>query len=253
MRITILGSGTSTGVPVIGCKCNVCRSGDGKNQRTRASVLVGVNGRNLLIDTPPDLHQQAIANKLERLDAVIFTHDHADHIFGLDDLRAFNFSQDGAVPIYASSKVMSRIQLLFDYIWNPEAQVGGGKPLLEAHTIEGEFELFGARVKPVALLHGGQQIHGYRINNFAYATDCSAMPEQSRELLSGLDLLVLGALRFRPHSTHFSLDQALEEIARIRPRRALLTHLSHSFDYSELNPSLPKGVELAYDGMVIEV
>jgi len=253
MKITILGSGTSTGVPVIGCKCNVCQSVDPKNKRTRASALVSVNGKNILIDTPPDLHQQAIANRVEKLEAVIFTHDHADHIFGLDEIRSFNFSQDSAIPIYAGKKVMSRIQLLFDYIWNPEAPAGGGKPLLEAHSISGDFEIAGTKIRPIEISHGAQTIFGYRIQDFAYLTDCSGIADASRKLLSGLELLVIGALRFRPHPTHFSLNQALEEIHKLNPRMALLTHLSHSFDYAELNPSLPKPTELAYDGMTLEI
>jgi phosphoribosyl 1,2-cyclic phosphate phosphodiesterase len=252
MKVTILGCGTSTGVPVIGCKCNVCRSRDPKNRRTRTSALVSVGGKNLLIDTPPDFHQQAIANNLDNVDAVLYTHDHADHIFGMDDLRGFNFSQQGSIPIYASEKTMARIRLLFDYIWNPEAPVGGGKPMLDAHVINGEFDACGIRVRPIDIFHGARTINGFRINDFVYLTDCSGIPDQSRELLKDSRLLVLGALRFRPHPTHFSLSGALEEIARIRPGNAVLTHLSHSFDYQELNNSLPKGVELAYDGMVKE-
>jgi phosphoribosyl 1,2-cyclic phosphate phosphodiesterase len=253
MKVTILGCGTSTGVPVIGCKCNVCQSKDKKNQRTRASVLVSIDGQNLLIDTPPDFRFQALENNVERVDAVIFTHDHADHIFGLDEIRSFNFSQDGAIPIYATKKVMTRIQTLFDYIWNPEAPLGGGKPMLEANVINGGFERAGVKVQPIEIMHGGQAISGYRIQNFAYLTDCSGIPDKSREKLHGLELLILGALRFRPHPTHFSLEEALDEIRKINPKRAVLTHLSHSFDYNELNSTLPQGIELAYDGMIIEV
>ena len=253
MKVTILGCGTSTGVPVIGCKCNVCQSQDKKNRRTRASALVSIDGQNLLINTPPDFHFQAIENHVERVDAVIFTHDHADHIFGLDDIRSFNFYQDGAIPIYATKKVMTRIQNVYDYIWNPKSPVGGGKPMLEAKIIDGGFDRDGVKIQPIEIMHGGQPISGYRIRDFAYLTDCSGVPDQSRQKLRGLELLVLGALRFRPHPTHFSVGEALEEIRRINPRRAVLTHLSHSFDYNELNPSLPKGVELAYDGMTIEV
>jgi len=253
MKITILGCGTSTGVPVVGCKCNVCRSADLKNKRTRASALVMVNGLNILIDTPPDLHQQALANGLERVDAVIFTHDHADHIFGMDELRSFNFAQNGAIPIYASPKVMDRVKLLFDYIWNPGTPIGGGKPLLDAHPVSGEFEVAGVKITPIEIFHGSQAIWGFRIQDFAYLTDCSSIPDASRRLLSGLKLLVIGALRFRPHPTHFSINQALKEIEKLKPAHALLTHLSHSFDYQELNPKLPPHVELAYDGICLEI
>jgi phosphoribosyl 1,2-cyclic phosphate phosphodiesterase len=252
MKVTILGCGTSTGVPVIGCKCNVCRSDDPKNHRTRASVLVRAEGKNLLIDTPPDFHHQAISNHIDHVDAVIYTHDHADHIFGLDDLRGFNFSQQGSIPIYAGPKTISRIQLLFDYIWNPDSPMGGGKPSLDARVINGGFIVCGVKVTPIDIFHGEQAIFGYRINDFIYLTDCSGIPDQSRGLLENSELLVLGALRFRPHPTHFCLDQALAEIDKIKPESAVLTHLSHSFDYDELNHALPKGVELAYDGMVKE-
>jgi len=253
MKVVVLGSGTSTGVPVIGCKCNVCTSSDPRNRRRRASVLISVQGKNLIIDTPPDFHQQALENHIERVDAVLFTHDHADHIFGLDELRIFNFLQGGKIPLYAHKKTLSRIQRLFDYIWDPEAPVGGGKPLLEALPINGRFNLEGIEIIPIEIYHGKQTIYGYRIGNFAYLTDCSGIPDSSREKLKDLDLLILGALRYRPHPTHFSLSEALEEIERIQPKRALLTHLSHSFDYQTTSQELPRGVELAYDQMVIEL
>jgi len=253
MKVTILGSGTSTGVPVVGCRCNVCLSRDPKNYRTRTSILVSVAGKNLVIDTPPDFHQQALANHLEEIDAVLFTHEHADHIFGLDELRMFNFIKGGPIPIYGSLRVINRIRLLYDYIWDPEAPIGGGKPMLETFGVDGEFEVFGVGVKPIEIYHGPQMIYGYRINDFAYLTDCSGIPEKSREKLAGLKVLIMGALRFRPHPTHFSLEQALDEIKLLKPRRAILTHLGHSFDYQEMNSILPEGVELAYDGMMIEV
>lgn len=253
MKLTILGCGTSTGVPVIGCRCNVCLSTNPRNRRTRACALLSANGKNILIDTPPDLRRQALANNIERVDAIIFTHDHADHIFGLDDIRSFNFAQTGPIPIYAGKKVMARIKILFDYIWDPNAPMGGGKPLLDAHPIEGKFELFGIKVEPVEILHGPQTIYGYRIFDFAYLTDCSGIPAQSLNRLKALDLLVIGALRFRPHPTHFSVREALIQIEKINPKRAILTHLSHSFDYEEFNSSLPKQVQLAYDGMAVEL
>ncbi len=253
MKVVVLGSGTSTGVPVVGCKCNVCTSTDPRNRRRRASVLISVQGKNLIIDTPPDFHEQALENQLERVDAVLFTHDHADHIFGLDELRIFNFLQGGKIPIYAHKKTLGRIQRLFDYIWDPEAPMGGGKPLLEAIPINGRFTWEGLEIIPIEIYHGKQTIYGYRLGNFAYLTDCSGIPDSSREKLKGLDLLILGALRYRPHPTHFSLEEALREIEKIQPERALLTHLSHSFDYQTTNQELPEGVELAYDRMVVEL
>lgn len=238
---------------MVGCKCNVCTSKDPRNKRRRASVLISVNGKNLVIDTPPDFHEQALFCGLERIDAVLFTHDHADHIFGLDELRIFNFLQGGPIPIYAGKKTLARIQRLFDYIWDPDAPVGGGKPNLVAHSINKAFKIEDIEVLPVEIYHGRQIIYGYRIGDFAYLTDCSGIPPKSRELLFGLKLLVIGALRYRPHPTHFSLAEALEEIARLAPERALLTHLSHSFDYESTSQELPQGVELAYDGLVVEI
>ncbi len=251
MKVTILGSATSTGVPVVGCGCNVCLSGNPRNKRTRTSALVEVEGKNILIDTPPDLHQQAIANRVEKIDAVIYTHAHADHIFGLDELRIFNFLQEGPIPIYGGEKTIDRIKKIFDYIWDSEVSMGGGKPMINAHPIQGEFDLFGIKIQPIEILHGAQIIYGYRIRDFAYLTDCSGIPDSSRKYLSGLQALVLGALRFRPHPTHFCFSQAVSEIQRIQPGRGLLTHLSHCFDAEEEDYFLSHNVELAYDGMEI--
>ena len=241
------------GVPVAGCHCNVCYSKDRRNKRTRTSVLVSIHGRNILIDTPPDLHQQVIDNKIEKIDAVLYTHDHADHIFGLDELRIFNFQQEAPIPIYGSKKTISRIKKIFDYIWDNKAPTGGGKPLIHAHFIKAELDIFGIKIQPVQILHGDQTILGFRIMDFAYLTDCSQIPEKSRSLLMNLDVLILGALRFRPHSTHLSFSQALAEIKRLKPKRAILTHLSHSFDATEEDYFASNNVELAYDGMTIEI
>jgi len=253
MKVTVLGSATSTGVPVAGCRCNVCQSKDRRNKRTRTSALVSIDGRNILIDTPPDLHQQVIDNNIEKIDAVIYTHDHADHIFGLDELRIFNFLQEGPIPIYGGKKTIARIQKIFEYIWDPEAPMGGGKPMIQAHAVNAAFDLFGLQVQPIEIFHGPQVIYGYRISDFAYLTDCSRIPDPSRESLSGLKLLILGALRYRPHSTHFSFSEAVAEIKRLQPERALLTHLSHCFDAEEGDYFLSHNVELAYDGLVIEL
>ena len=253
MKVTVLGTATSTGVPVVGCECNVCRSSDPRNKRTRTSVLVSESGKNLLIDTPPDFHQQALSNRITRIDAVLYTHDHADHVFGLDELRIFNFIQESPIPIYGNRKTIARIKKIFDYIWDEQAPVGGGKPMLKAHAVKGGFQPAGIEVLPVEIWHGKQTILGYRIGDFAYLTDCSGIPEASREALRGLKLLILGALRFRPHPTHFSFSAAVAEIRRLKPARALLTHLSHSFDPAEEEFFASQQVELAYDGMVVEI
>lgn len=253
MKITILGCGTSTGVPVVGCPCNVCTSPDRRNFRTRASLLVEWQGRNFLVDTAPDLHLQALAVKLRRVDAVFYTHSHADHIFGLDELRVFNFIQGGMIPVYGRPETIEQIKRIFDYIWDPEAPLGGGKPLVEPRVLNGKVEVFGLPVQAVEIWHGQRLINGYVFGRMGYLTDCSGLPDASRPLLQDKELLIVGALRHRPHPTHFHLQAALDLIAELKPRRALLTHLSHSFDYEKTNAELPAGVELAYDGQVIEL
>jgi phosphoribosyl 1,2-cyclic phosphate phosphodiesterase len=261
MKITVLGCGTSTGVPVIGCPCEVCNSRNPRNRRTRASIMVSNGRKNILVDTSPDLRSQALDNGICNIDAVLYTHTHADHIFGLDELRIFNFLQGEKITLYGSEKTLSEIRTTFRYIWNPNAPVGGGKPMLETQILNGRLELSGISVEPVEILHGKQKIYGYvfetpgdsRSSGFAYLTDCSAMPDGTKERVRGKDVLILGALRYRPHPTHFSLDQALAAIEELRPERAFLTHLSHSFEYEKVNAELPGGVELAYDGMLIEL
>jgi len=252
VRITVLGSGTSTGVPVIGCNCPVCISSDPRNRRHRASVLVSYNDRNVLIDTATDLRQQALDNRIESVNAVLFTHTHADHIHGIDELRAFNFMQGAKIPLYGSAASIERIRRSFEYIFT-KVQAGGGKPILKTHVIDGAFDLFGERWIPVDIYHGRLVITGFRVGGFAYLTDCSAIPEESFALLEDLDVLILGALRYTSHPTHFSIPQAVEAIGRIGPRRAYLTHLSHRVDHAELLQQLPEGVEPAWDGLVIDI
>jgi phosphoribosyl 1,2-cyclic phosphate phosphodiesterase len=187
------------------------------------------------------------------VDAVLYTHTHADHIFGLDELRIFNFIQGNRIPIYGNEECISDLRSIFSYIWDPNAPLGGGKPMLETHVLNGSFELFRVRVEPVEILHGRLRIYGYVFGSFAYLTDCSHIPDETREKVKGKDVLIIGALRYRPHPTHFSLDEALAAIEELKPGQAFLTHLSHSFDYEKTNAELPSGVELAYDGMAIEL
>jgi phosphoribosyl 1,2-cyclic phosphate phosphodiesterase len=254
MRVTILGCGTSTGVPVVGCPCEVCHSADPRNQRTRSSIVVSANGSNLLVDTAPELRLQALAAGLERVDAVLFTHDHADHIFGLDELRTFNFIMGRPIPIYGGEKVIHRIKTVFSYIWDPAAPKGGGLPMIEPHVLDGALTLGGIQVTPLPLLHGEQTIYGFKFDGrLAYLTDCSAVPDQTKDAVRGLPLVIIDALRYRPHSTHFSVDEALALIAEIKPQRALITHMSHSLDYRRLAAELPPGTAPAYDGQVIEL
>ncbi len=252
LTVTLLGTGTSHGVPCIACNCAVCNSEDPRNQRHRCSVLLQHAGRNLLIDTATEFRMQAIRAGMTHLDAILFTHSHADHISGLDDVRSFSERQGAPIPCYGTADCLEDIRRRFDYIFK-ETQLGGGKPRLEMHPIEGPLDIFGLEVIPVPVYHGQLTVLGYRFGRVAYVTDCNQIPESSMELLQGLDLLILDALRWRPHPTHFTVDQSLEVIARLQPARSYLTHLTHDLDYAATNAVLPPGVELAYDGLTLEV
>lgn len=253
MKLTILGSGTSTGVPVIGCRCDICTSTEPRNKRTRSSALIEAGPSSILVDTSTDLRAQALKNGLARIDAVLFTHCHADHVHGIDDLRAFNHAQGGApIPCYGNERTIRGVRKTFEYIFRDNAG-DGWKPSLTTKVVEGDFTAAGVKFTTIDVIHGSARILGFRTNGVAYVTDCSGLPGESIEKLRGVDALVLGALRYTPHPTHFNIDQALAAIERIRPGRAVLTHLGHNLDYTVDNDKLPDGVELAYDGMVIEV
>ncbi|MBI5236538.1 MAG: MBL fold metallo-hydrolase [Deltaproteobacteria bacterium] len=251
MKLTVLGCGTSTGVPIIGCKCVVCASPHPRNKRTRSSLLVEINGLSILIDTSTDLRTQALRHGLERLDGVLFTHHHADHVHGIDDLRAFNMAQGTVIPCYGNKAAISRIRSMFKYIFTQDPN-DGWKPRLSMRVVKGRFKLSGIEVQPINILHGKETILGYRIGSVAYLTDCSSIPEESMAALKKLDLLILGALRHKPHPTHFSIGEAIEAARKIAARRTVFTHLGHNVDYETDNAGLPQGVELAYDGMVVE-
>ena len=239
---------------MIGCACAVCRSEDPRDKRLRPSICLEVpGGAAILVDMTPDLRQQALAHGLTRLDAVLFTHSHADHILGLDDIRRFNFIQGGAIPCYATADVWENIRRTFSYIFDGVPRQGGGIPKIDAHEIAGPFDAAGMRVVPVPLFHGQMPILGFRFGDFAYLTDCSAIPGESWALVAGVDTLVIDALRDKKHATHFTVDEALEAIARIAPERAYLTHMSHDLGHAETNARLPRGVELAYDGLSFDV
>ncbi len=252
MKITILGCGTSSGVPVIACGCSVCTSVNHKDKRTRTSALVTINNKNILIDTSTDLRQQALANNIKRIDAVIFTHPHADHIHGIDELRSFNIVQKEKIPCYGNDSIIQRIKEIFNYIFSTDEKESW-TPELEIFKISSAFDLFGVKIQPVEILHGKLNIFGYRIENFAYITDCSSMPDDSKKQLKGIELLVLGALRQKPHPTHFSIQQALELVDELKPKQTILTHLSHNIGFDETSELLPDNVKLAYDGMQIEI
>ena len=253
-RVTFLGSGTSHGVPMIGCSCPVCRSGDPRDARLRPSIYVDVPGRaRLLVDTTPDLRQQALRYGVTRIDAVLFTHSHADHILGLDDMRRFNTLQGGAIPCYANRTAWDILKRTFYYAFDGLPRLGGGVPQVEELEAAGPFSVGGVRVVPVPVWHGEMPILGFRFGSFAYVTDCSRIPDESWPLLDGVETLVLGALRDEPHPTHFTVAEALEVIRRAGPRTAYLTHMNHDLGHAATNARLPAGVELAYDGLVLDV
>ncbi|MCD6580677.1 MAG: GPMC system MBL fold metallohydrolase [Desulfuromusa sp.] len=247
LKITVLGSGTSTGIPVIGCRCAVCLSDHPCNQRTRCSALLSYGKYNILIDTSTDLRQQALREDIRRVDAVFYTHSHADHVHGIDDLRGFNLRSKQPIPLYGSEQTLTIIRNSFSYIFDksvPYSYI----PRLELHPIDKPIELFGLEIIPIPMLHGQMQTFGYRCGPFAYLTDCNAIPPSSLELLDGLELLILDGLRFTPHNTHFNIPQAIEMAQRIEAKQTLLTHLSHEVDHPVHDPQLPDGINLACDG-----
>ncbi len=249
MKITFLGTGTSVGVPSVGCECETCLSDDPRDKRLRTSVLIEHHGRNFLIDASTDFRQQALRIGLKRLDAILFTHSHADHCFGLDDTRPIMF-REGAIACFATEVTWQGLRRIYAYVFEPAGYPG--VPRIIPHRIEGDFCMFGLNVNPLTVTHGRLAVTAFRINDFAYVTDCNFIPEETCERLLGLDLLVIDALRFKSHPTHMTLDQSLGYIERLRPRRALLTHISHDIKHDETSRSLPEGVDIAYDGLIME-
>jgi phosphoribosyl 1,2-cyclic phosphate phosphodiesterase len=254
MIITFLGTGTSTGVPVVGCHCRVCTSEQPRNKRLRQSVKIEENGRTFLIDTTPDLRLQLLRFPIPRLDFILFTHSHADHIMGLDDIRPFNFRQHEPIRAYSNAPTARAIRRCFSYIWDDRSQIGGGKPQLELHEVDGPFSTDGIDIVPIPVVHGDWTILGFRIGKFAYITDTNGIPPESMRLLEGVEVLALDGLRpSPPHPTHFIVAEAIEAAQRIRPRQTWLIHLTHDIDHEPFDATLPKGVNLAYDGLRLEV
>lgn len=250
--LTVLGSGTSMGVPTIGCDCAVCHSSDPRDRRTRPSVLVEYDGRAVLIDTTPDFREQAIRENIRRLDAVLYTHTHADHLLGIDDLRPLSFlHKPNRLPLYAHPEAAEFIRNMFKYIFVADYKFGG-LPLVEMKPIEGPLELFGATFTPITLIHGEAEIYGFRFGSAAYLTDHSDIPETSLKQLVGLDVLFLDALRYKPHPTHSTVGHSLQTVERLKPQRAFFTHICHDLPHEATNSSLPKNVKLCYDGMKLE-
>jgi phosphoribosyl 1,2-cyclic phosphate phosphodiesterase len=253
-RVLVLGTGTSHGVPMIGCECNTCRSTDPRDKRSRASILIqAAGGPAVLIDTTPDLRMQALTHGVKRVDAIAYTHSHADHVMGLDEVRRFNVLQKSAIPCYGDQRTLEDLRRIYSYIFSADTPRGGGVPQVVLAEIAGEFCIGPVTLLPVPIMHGSRQILGYRIGSFAYLTDCSAIPDPSWPLLSGVRTVVLDALRERPHPTHMSLDQALATVERLAPARAWLTHMCHDLPHAATCARLPAGVELAYDGLTFEI
>lgn len=251
LSIKVLGSGTSVGVPTIGCDCAVCRSDDPRDNRLRPSIHVTYGGRGVLIDTTPDFRQQALRARLERVDAILFTHSHADHIMGLDDVRPFNFKQGGVIPIYGSSETIANIQRAFRYIFDG-SETESSRPRLVPHIFENDpIDLFGLQFVPLRLNHGRGTVHGFRFGNAAYLTDHSDIPEESRARLRNLDVLFLDALRHRPHPTHSTVERSIQSVEELQPRRAFFTHMCHDLPHARTEETLPANIRLAYDGLEV--
>jgi phosphoribosyl 1,2-cyclic phosphate phosphodiesterase len=238
---------------MIGCDCGTCRSTDPRDRRLRPSIFVQVaDGASVLVDAGPDLREQALRHEIRKVDAVLFTHGHADHILGMDDLRRFNFLQKRPMPCYGDERTIADILQTFAYAFNPATQKGGGLPQIVPCTIHGEFSLPGVDVIPIPLFHGQRPILGFRFGGFAYLTDCNRIPDESWPLLEGLDSVVIDALRHKPHPTHFTLDEAIEVSRRIGARRTWFTHMCHDLRHDDTSARLPAGMELAYDGLMVE-
>jgi len=252
--VTVLGSGTSHGVPMIGCTCAVCQSADPRDRRTRPSIHVAVEGGPaILVDTSTDLRMQALAHGITRVDAILFTHSHADHIMGMDDVRRFNAIQGGAIPAYADERTAGDLRRTFSYVFTPPDQKGGGIPQLELSTIEGPFNVGSVGIEPVPIFHGLRPILGFRFGSFAYVTDCNRMTDAAWSILAGVDVLILGALRYRPHPTHFTVTEALQVVEALKPRQSFFTHICHDLPHAATNAALPPGVALAHDGLKFDV
>jgi len=265
MKIIVLGSGTSQGIPIVACTCPACTSTNQKDKRLRVSVYIEIllpnpprGGGNkllkLLIDTSPDFRQQMLINKITDIDAVLFTHYHADHIMGLDDIRQINQIHKKSIDLYGNAETIENIRRTFDYIFNPNTYRGGGIPdvITRIITLE-EFSIDGIKITPVEYLHGPTTVYGFRIGDFAYLTDCSMIPEKEFLKLSGLKVLILDALRYRKHATHFSFDEAIEASKRIGAVKTYFTHMTHDIVHDEAGAILPEGIELAYDGLSIVI
>ena len=255
MKITFLGTGTSVGVPIIGCDCAVCTSADKRNRRLRTSLYVQAGGQHLVVDTPPDFREQALAARIPRVDAVLFTHAHADHVFGFDDIRRFNTIQGAAIPAYASPETIRDLQRVFDYI-GIEKMPGLYRPRIDYCEVAAPFAIGAGKVEPLPVVHGPEQTLGFRIEcegrTLGYVPDCRFLPPEAEQRLRGVDVMILDGLRHRPHQTHLTVAESVKVLQRIKAQRSFIDHLCHELDHAETQKSLPAGIEVPYDGLAIE-
>lgn len=254
MRFTLLGTGTSSGVPTISCNCSTCTSTDPRDKRLRTSLLIESNETTVIIDTSSDFRQQMLHYKISKLDGVIFTHHHFDHIGGFDDIRAFNYTSKKSVPIYLTEFTFDKLKKTFFYVFDEIEQIGGGIPLVDINFISyDKFQIGDIEFEPIRLLHGKLEVLGFRINGFAYCTDTNYIPPDSIRKLLNLDVLVLDALRYNKHTTHFNIEEGIEMAKQIGAKKTYFTHIAHQIKFDECQPKLPAGIFLAYDGMVFEL
>ncbi len=256
MKMTFLGTGTSTGVPMIGCDCPVCTSDNPRNKRWRTSAYVTSGNARLLVDASPDFREQALRYKLPRIDAVLFTHHHADHIFGFDDIRRYNTMQDAVIPAYAAPETMSELKRIFDYVGTEKVE-GFYRPRIDFREIDGPFEVEGLSIEPLAVEHGTTPTIGYMFTeegkSIAYVPDCSGMSDKLVEKLKGIDVMVLDGLRHRPHMSHLTIKDSVKMLQRIGAKESYIIHICHDIDHDETEKTLPEGIRLAYDGLVLEL
>ncbi|HMS63660.1 MAG TPA: MBL fold metallo-hydrolase [Ignavibacteria bacterium] len=254
MKVIILGSGTSQGVPVIGCNCETCISSNPKDKRLRTSAYIEVDGLKLLIDTSIDFRQQMLKNKISDVDAVLYTHHHVDHINGMDDLRQITQKHDKFIDLYGNQTTVDEMKISFRYVFDEELIKYKSVPLVKFHVIKNKiFKIKDTEIIPIECLHGNLKIFGFRIKNFAYITDCSSISDEEAKKLTGLKVLVLNALRIRPHPTHLNLQEAIEISKKAKPKKTYFTHLTHDILHEKINSTLPKGIELAYDNLEFNI
>jgi phosphoribosyl 1,2-cyclic phosphate phosphodiesterase len=256
MKATFLGTGTSVGIPAIGCNCRVCRSTDVRNRRRRTSLYVEADGTGILVDTPPDFREQALTYHVPRVDAVLFTHGHADHVFGFDDIRRYNTMQQSRIPAYGSPATLDDLRRIFDYV-DAEQEQGVFRPHIDFVATSGSFEVAGCRIVPLEVIHGNKPTQGYRIDcggsSLAYRPDCHRMSDAVVALCRGVDVMVLDGLRHRPHSTHLTVAESVALLQRIGAPRSFLTHMCHDLDHADTEAGLPEDIRLAYDGLSLDV